>query len=104
MTPLLVLAGLVALLGALGVVAFPQTIYSALSLLATIGSLAVLFLLLNAQFLFAVQLIIYAGAIVVLFIFIIALLNPENEDRPIADRRLLAGLAAVVVLAGRRIV
>ncbi|HZB97905.1 MAG TPA: NADH-quinone oxidoreductase subunit J [Candidatus Sulfotelmatobacter sp.] len=100
MTPLLVLAGLVALLGALGVVAFPQTIYSALSLLATIGSLAVLFLLLNAQFLFAVQLIIYAGAIVVLFIFIIALLNPENEDRPIVDRRLLAGLAAVVVLTG----
>jgi NADH-quinone oxidoreductase subunit J len=69
-----------AAVSALGVVFSRQTIYSALSLVVTVTMLAVLFLLLNAQFLFAVQLIIYAGAVMVLFVFIVALLSPDAEE------------------------
>ena len=64
---------------ALGVVAFRRPIYNAMSLVANMLGLAVLFLLLNAQFLFAAQIIVYAGAVMVLFVFIIALLNPASE-------------------------
>lgn len=92
------LTGCVALATALGVVTFRQTIYCALSLVLNVISLAVLFLLLNAQFLFAVQLIIYAGAVMVLFIFIIALLNPEDERSPAIDMRLVVGAAAAIAL------
>jgi NADH-quinone oxidoreductase subunit J len=91
---------LVAISG-LGVVFSPQTIYSALSLVLTVGLLAVVFLVLNAQFLFAVQLIVYAGAVMVLFVFIIALLDPASEDRPsIRDPRfMLGGLAVAAICA-----
>jgi len=83
-------------ISALGVVFSPQTIYSALSLVLTVGLLAVVFLVLNAQFLFAVQLIVYAGAVMVLFVFIIALLDPSSEERPrLSDPRLVLGVLAV---------
>ena len=65
--------------------------------------LAVLFLLLNAQFLFAVQLIIYAGAVMVLFVFIVALLSPDAEDRPTLDLRAVIGILGVVVVTGTRL-
>jgi NADH-quinone oxidoreductase subunit J len=64
---------------AFGVVAFRRPIYNALSLVANMLGLAVLFLMLNAQFLFAAQVIVYAGAVMVLFVFIIALLNPSSD-------------------------
>jgi len=67
------------LVTAVGVVAFRRPIYNALSLVANMLGLAVLFLLLNAQFLFAAQVIVYAGAVMVLFVFIIALMNPESD-------------------------
>lgn len=54
-------------------------IASALSLIGVMGSLAVLYLLLGAEFIAAVQLIVYAGAIMVLFIFVIMLLNAGEE-------------------------
>jgi NADH-quinone oxidoreductase subunit J len=87
-----------AAVGSLGVVFSRRTIYSALSLVATVSMLAVLFLLLNAQFLFAVQLIIYAGAVMVLFVFIVALLSPDAEDLPKFDLRAVIGIAGVVVV------
>ena len=87
-----------AAVSALGVVFSRQTIYSALSLVVTVTMLAVLFLLLNAQFLFAVQLIIYAGAVMVLFVFIVALLSPDAEDRPALDLRAIIGVLGVVVV------
>src|SRR5207249_8555617 len=64
-------------------------------------SLSVIFLLLNAQFVFAVQVIVYAGAVMVLFLFVIALLGPEPEG-PAHRLRFQAGLGAllVVVLVG----
>lgn len=67
------------LVTAAGVVAFRKPIYNALSLVANMLGLAVLFLMLNAQFLFAAQIIVYAGAVMVLFVFIIALMNPEAD-------------------------
>jgi NADH-quinone oxidoreductase subunit J len=87
-----------AAVSALGVVFSRQTIYSALSLVVTVTMLAVLFLLLNAQFLFAVQLIIYAGAVMVLFVFIVALLSPDAEDRPTLDLRAVIGVLGVVIV------
>ena len=89
-----------AAVSALGVVLSRQTIYSALSLVLTVGMLAVLFLLLDAQFLFAVQLIIYAGAVMVLFVFIVALLSPDDEDRPTLDLRAIIGILGVLVVTG----
>jgi len=67
------------LVTAAGVVAFRRPIYNALALVANMLGLAVLFLILNAQFLFAAQVIVYAGAVMVLFVFIIALLNPGSD-------------------------
>ena len=90
-------AGVVAALSALGVVFSPQPLYSALSLVMTIGALAVIFLALNAQFLFVVQMIVYAGAVMVLFVFIIALLSPGAEERFRIDTRFVIG---AVVAAG----
>jgi len=97
-TALIAVVMALAAISAIGVVLSPQTIYSALSLVVTVTMISVLFLLLNAQFLFAVQLIIYAGAVMVLFVFIIALLNPEAEDRPALDYRAMIGLAAVAAV------
>jgi NADH-quinone oxidoreductase subunit J len=72
-------AALMAVLGAIGVVAFKQPIRSVLSLVVVMIALAVLFLLLTAQFLFVVQIIVYAGAVMVLFLFVIALFGPTRE-------------------------
>jgi NADH-quinone oxidoreductase subunit J len=90
---------ILAAISALGVVFSSKTIYSALSLVLTVALLAAVFLVLNAQFLFVVQLIVYAGAVMVLFVFIIALLDPAAEDRPrIFDLRLILGVLAVAGL------
>jgi NADH-quinone oxidoreductase subunit J len=98
MTALTYVVGAISLLTAIGVVASRKTIYSALSLVGNMVSLAVLFLLLNAQFLAAVQVIIYAGAVMVLFIFIIALLSPSAEDTIVQDRRFWVGIVVVGVI------
>ena len=70
-----------ALLGGLGVISFRQPIRNVLSLVAVMISLAVQFLLLSAQFVFAVQVIVYAGAVMVLFLFVVALMGPVREPR-----------------------
>jgi NADH-quinone oxidoreductase subunit J len=75
----LIIAGVLAVASALGVVLMPDAVYSALMLLLNLLSLSVLFLMLNAQFIFVAQLIVYAGAILVLFLFVVTLLNPEGE-------------------------
>ena len=63
-------------------------IYSALSLIGVMASLASLYLMLGAEFIAAVQVIVYAGAIMVLFVFVIMLLNAGEEER--TDRSRLA--------------
>jgi NADH-quinone oxidoreductase subunit J len=78
-----------------------NAIHSALWLLLNFSSIAVLYLLLRAPFLFAVQLIVYAGAIIVLFLFVVMLLGAEraeDERDRIAWQRPLALLLAVVLL------
>jgi len=71
-----------AVLAALGVVFNRNAVYSALSLLLNFASLAAFYLMLNAQFIAVVQIIVYAGAIVVLFLFVVMLLGAGGEMRP----------------------
>ena len=68
-----------------GVVVSRRPLYAALSLVVNMLSLALLFVMLSAQFLAAAQVIVYAGAVMVLFVFVIALLNPLREDSPVRD-------------------
>ena len=68
-----------AILGGVGVITFHEPIRSVLSLVGVMISLSVMFLLLSAQFVFAVQIIVYAGAVMVLFLFVITLLGPARE-------------------------
>jgi NADH-quinone oxidoreductase subunit J len=71
----------VAVICAINVVVQTHPISSALSLVGVMGSLAVLYLLLGAEFIAAAQVIVYAGAIMVLFVFVIMLLNAGAESK-----------------------
>ena len=67
--------------GAINLLVQKHPINSALSLIVVMGSLALLYLLLGAEFVAAVQVIVYAGAVMVLFVFVIMLLNAGVEER-----------------------
>ncbi len=71
---------LLALLGAAGVLTMRNPVHAALFLVQTLFGIAVLFVSLQAHFLAAVQIIVYAGAIVVLFLFVIMLLGVDKSD------------------------
>jgi NADH-quinone oxidoreductase subunit J len=81
----LVLAA-VAVAGALSLILQRHPIHSALSLIVVMVSLAGLYLLLGAEFIAAVQIIVYGGAIMVLFVFVIMLLNAGAEERSNVSR------------------
>jgi NADH-quinone oxidoreductase subunit J len=70
----------IAIVAALGVVLHPHPVYSALSLVVALFQIAVLFLLLDAQMVAFLQILVYAGAIMVLFLFVIMLLNVGREE------------------------
>ena len=70
---------IIAVVGAVNVVVQTHPISSAVSLIGVMGSLAILYLLLGAEFIAAAQVIVYAGAVMVLFIFVIMLLNAGAE-------------------------
>src|ERR1051326_5807789 len=72
---------IIAVVCAINVVVQSHPISSALSLVGVMASLAVLYLLLGAEFIAAAQVIVYAGAIMVLFVFTIMLLNAGSETR-----------------------
>jgi NADH-quinone oxidoreductase subunit J len=95
---------LLAVIGALTTVIAPNPIRGAMGLLLMILSLAGLFLEAHAQFLAAVQLIVYAGAIVVLFLFVIMLLGPDatppHDKRGQLTRAFSGGLFALCAIAG----
>jgi len=79
-TVLFILFGAIAVCGAIMVVARKSPMASALYLILTLFAVAALFVLRQAHFLAAVQVIVYAGAVVVLFVFVIMLINvPENR-------------------------
>jgi NADH-quinone oxidoreductase subunit J len=96
------ICGALALAGALSVVVSKSPIRGAMGLLLLILSIAGLFLALHAQFLAAIQLIVYAGAIVILFLFVIMLLGPSastpNDRRGIFARSVGGGLFGLVGL------
>jgi NADH-quinone oxidoreductase subunit J len=87
----------IAVIAGLSLVVQTHPISSALSLIFVMGSLAVLYLLLGAPFIAAAQLLVYAGAIMVLFVFVIMLLNARPEKRPVSGWAVTA--AAVPLLA-----
>lgn len=97
-----VLASLMMILGAVGVVTRKNPVHAALSLVLTLFGVAVHFVALEAYFLAAVQVIVYAGAIVVLFLFVIMLLGVDKAEdiatEPLVAQRWLAGIAGLGLL------
>lgn len=92
-----VVAAAMVLAGAVGVVVRKHPVHAALSLVMTLFGIAVLFIAQDAHFLAAVQVIVYAGAIVVLFLFVIMLLGVDNaEDMHIEPFRVQRPVAAVI--------
>lgn len=90
---------------ALAVVVARQPIYSVLSLLAAMSCLAALFILLGAYFVAALQLLLYVGAVLVLFVFVVMLLNLEPEVLARMRPFTLRGLGIVVaVLLGAQLI
>jgi NADH-quinone oxidoreductase subunit J len=78
---LFLIFAIIAVVCAINVVVQTHPISSALSLVGVMGSLAILYLLLGAEFIAAAQVIVYAGAIMVLFVFVIMLVNAGAETR-----------------------
>jgi NADH-quinone oxidoreductase subunit J len=92
-----VLAAAMILVGAVGVIVRSHPVHAALSLILTLFGVAVLFVAQEAHFLAVVQVIVYAGAIVVLFLFVIMLLGVDRtEDMTVEPFRIQRPLAAIV--------
>src|SRR6184192_1424960 len=90
--------GAICVAGAVNLLVQRHPINSALSLIVVMGSLAVEYLLLGAEFVAAVQVIIYAGAIMVLFVFVIMLLNAGKEELTSGSRiAVLFGIPGLLV-------
>ncbi|MEZ5174758.1 MAG: NADH-quinone oxidoreductase subunit J [Acidimicrobiia bacterium] len=104
-----VIFALVALAGATTMVAARQPVYSVIGLLASMFSLAVLYVVLDAHFVAAVQVIIYAGAVMTLFLFVIMLIGvdkpgaygPRVPAQGVITAVVSVGLFAAIVLAAR---
>jgi NADH-quinone oxidoreductase subunit J len=97
-----VVAAAACLAGAVGVVASRNPVHAALSLVGTLFGIAVLFVAQLANFLAAVQVIVYAGAIVVLFLFVIMLLGVDRADdleiEPLVGQRVAAVFVSLGIL------
>ena len=97
-----VLASAMMLIGAFGVITRRNPVHAALSLVLTLFGVAVHFVALEAYFLAAVQIIVYAGAIVVLFLFVIMLLGVDKAEdlqtEPLVAQRWLAGISGLGLL------
>lgn len=97
-----ILVGAVSLAAAMGVVLSRQPVHSALFMLVNFASLAVLYVTLDAQFLAAAQVIVYAGGIVILILFVIMLIGGETNDftaRHRAWSRVVGLVLGVILLA-----
>jgi NADH-quinone oxidoreductase subunit J len=93
-----VVAALACLGSAVAVVSFSNPFYSALALIGNLGSLAVLYLLLSAEFVAAAQVLVYAGAVMVMFLFVIAYLGGE-ADAPFVGRHGWQTVGAIAAAA-----
>jgi NADH-quinone oxidoreductase subunit J len=83
---LFIVFAVIAVASALNVLLQRNPLYSALSLIFTLASLSALYMTLHAQFIAAIQIVVYAGAIMVLFIFVIMLLNVP-KDQPMLEKQ-----------------
>ncbi len=96
------ITAIVAVVGAVAMLISRNAVHSALFLLLNFAAIAILFLLLHAPFLFVIQLSIYAGAIMVLFLFVVMLLGAERtedeHDRIAWQRPLALGLGAILLV------
>lgn len=91
----------VAVLGAVSLIVQRHPIHSALSLIVVMVALAGLYLLMGAEFVAAVQIIVYGGAIMVLFVFVIMLLNAGEEERTnFSKLATYAGIPLAVAVTG----
>src|ERR1700759_4171898 len=90
------LAAFACLASALGVVTFRNPFYSALSLIGNLGALAVLFLLLAGEFVAAGQVLVYGGAVMVMFLFVIAYLGDRTDESPWSGGPSWQGLGALL--------
>jgi NADH-quinone oxidoreductase subunit J len=99
-----VVSALIILGGAVGVIASRNPVHAALSLVATLFGVAVLFVEEQADFLAVVQVIVYAGAIVVLFLFVIMYLGVDRQENvnaePLKGQRPLALVLVLVTVGG----
>ncbi len=102
-----VISAIIVLGGALGVVLFANPVHNALSLIASFFGVAVLFIIQQAHFLALVQIVVYGGAIVVLFLFVIMLLGVDRieatEEETLPGQRgtaMVAGVMLFVLLLG----
>ncbi len=92
-----ILAGL-AVISALGVVTRENPVHSALWMLLTFFTVAGIFVQLDAEYVAAIQVLVYAGAILVLYLFVVMLLNPKTSGfMRLPVRFVIAGVAAVIV-------
>src|SRR6202451_4194921 len=92
-TILFFIAGIGTIAGAVGVVVLRDPFYSVLALVGHLISLAVLFLLLRAEFVAAAQVVVYAGAVMVLYVFVVAYVGGEGDT--IGERTRGTGAGAV---------
>jgi NADH-quinone oxidoreductase subunit J len=90
---LFIIFAVFAIASALNILLQRSPIYSALSLIGTLLSLSALYLTLHAQFIAAIQIVVYAGAIMVLFLFVIMLLNVPKDQPQIEKQKGLRFLA-----------
>jgi NADH-quinone oxidoreductase subunit J len=92
--------GLVAVVSSVAMITRPSPVISAIFLVLNFFALAGLYLLLNAQFIAVVQVIVYAGAIMVLFLFVLMLLNTESEPQILQQKRNLKimGIAIAILV------
>lgn len=86
---------------AVGVIAAKNPVHSALMLIGNVVTLAIFYLMLQAEFMAAAQVIVYAGAIMVLFLFVVTLLTAGKEEKEsaeqLAGQRAASGIAGIVV-------
>ena len=94
---------LVAVAGALSLILQKDPVYSALSLIVVIASMAGLFLLLNAPLLAMLQIIIYAGAVMALFVFVIMMVDPPKVPAPSLHAYSRIAFILLLVIAGAAI-
>src|SRR5206468_225476 len=91
----------IAIVGAVSLILQKHPIHSALSLIVVMVALAGLYLLLGSEFVAAVQIIVYGGAIMVLFVFVIMLLNDGEEERTnFSKLATFAGIPLALAIAG----